>query len=408
MTNEKKYDVVVWGATGFTGRLVAEYLKKTYGIGKGLKWAVAGRNMTKLKTIHDELDLEGVDIIVADSSQRGSLDAMTSQSRVICTTVGPYALYGSELVASCVDHQCHYCDLAGEVQWIRKMIDAHHEEASAKGVKIVNCCGFDSIPSDMGVYYLQKMAKAKTGNHCDEIRFRLKAAKGGFSGGTYASLSNVMEEASKDKSVWKVLTNPYGLNPDPSFKGPDGKDLQTVLFEKETNSWITPFVMAAINTKIVRRSHALSDYPYGKEFQYDEAIMTGKDFKGRMKATGNALSLGVMMLAKPGSFFKGVLDKFLPKPGEGPNKKAREEGFFSARLFGFNNGEHIIVGSVKGDMDPGYGSTSKMIGECAVCLAHDGDNGITNGGVLTPSTAMGDAILDRLQEKAGLTFTVVE
>ena len=408
MTKNKQYDVVVWGATGFTGRLVAEYLKNTYGIGKSVKWAIAGRNMTKLKSIHDALDLEGVDIIVADSSQRGSLDAMTSVARVVCTTVGPYALYGSELVASCVANGSHYCDLAGEVQWIRRMIDAHHEEASAKDVKIVHCCGFDSIPSDMGVYYLQKMAKAKTGSHCDEIRFRLKAAKGGFSGGTYASLSNVMKEAAKDKSIWKTLTNPYGLNPDPSFDGPDGRDLQTVLFEKETNSWITPFVMAAINTKIVRRSHGLAEFPYGKEFQYNEAIMTGPDFKGRMKATGNALSLGVMMAAKPGSFLKGVMDKFLPKPGEGPNKKAREEGFFSARLFGYAKGEEIIVGSVKGDMDPGYGSTSKMIGECAVCLAQDGDTGIAKGGVITPSTAMGDAILDRLQEKAGLTFTVLE
>ena len=408
MKNDKKYDLVVWGATGFTGKLVVEYLKDSYGIGKGLRWAIAGRNMTKLKSIHDSLNLEGVDIIVADSSQKGSLDAMTSIAKVVCTTVGPYALYGSELVASCVANQCHYCDLAGEVQWIRKMIDAHHEEAAAKGVKIVNCCGFDSIPSDMGVHYLQKMAKAKTGKYCDEIRFRLKAAKGGLSGGTYASLGNVMKEAKKDKNVWKVLTNPYGLNPDYDYSGPDGQDLRTVLFEKETNSWISPFVMAAINTKIVRRSHALANFPYGEAFQYNEAIMTGSDFKGRMKATGNALGLGVMMVAKPGSLLKGVMDRFLPKPGEGPDKDAREAGFFSARLYGFINGKQIIIGSVKGDMDPGYGSTSKMIGECAVCLSQDDNQGVAEGGVLTPSTAMGDALLDRLQERAGLTFTILE
>ena len=408
MTQSKKYDVVVWGATGFTGKLVAEYLKNTYGKGKGLKWAIAGRNMTKLKSVHDELDLDGIDIIVADSSQRGSLDAMTSTAKVICTTVGPYALYGSELVDSCVENGSHYCDLAGEVQWIRRMIDAHHEKASKNGVKIVHCCGFDSIPSDMGVYYLQKMAKAKTGEYCDEIKFRLKAAKGGLSGGTLASLGNVMVEAKKDKRVWKVLTNPYGLNPDPSFNGPDGRDLQTVLFEKDTNTWITPFMMAAINTKVVRRAHAMSDFPYGQDFRYDEAIMTGSDFKGRIKATTNALSLGVMMAAKPGSILKGIVDRFTPDPGQGPNKKAREEGFFSARLFGFKNGGKVIVGSVKGDMDPGYGSTSKMLGESAVCLAKDGDTGSIKAGVLTPSIAMGDALLDRLQQKAGLTFTILE
>jgi short subunit dehydrogenase-like uncharacterized protein len=405
MTN-KIYDVIVWGASGFTGRLVAEYLYKQYGVGDQLKWAMAGRNEEKLLQVRGEIGNSNIPIIIADSRNKMSLDAMTAQTKVICTTVGPYALYGSELVASCIANKADYCDLSGEVQWMRKMIDIYHEEAVKEGVRIVHTCGFDSIPSDMGVFYLQKMSKNKFNAYCHHIRFRLKAAKGGFSGGTYASLNNVLVEAEKDKSIMDILTNPYGLNPDPRYKGPDFPDLRTVVYDNVIDSWITPFVMAAINTKVVRRSHALAAFPYGEDFRYDEAIMTGKGLGGRLKAFGNAAGLGFLMAAKPGSLMKKVVDKFLPDPGEGPDKEARENGFFNINLYGTAMNGQTIVANVKGDKDPGYGSTSKMLGESAVCLALDKKMTPITSGILTPSVAMGDVLLNRLQENAGLTFSL--
>ena len=398
--DKREFDVIIWGASGFTGRLVAEYLFQNYRHNE-LKWAIAGRDSNKLNKIRDQYLDEKISIIIADSFDKVSLSKMTKRTKVICTTVGPYAKYGSLLVKSCVSSKTHYCDLAGEAQWIRKMIDLHHEDAKDNNVRIVNSCGFDSIPSDLGVYYIYKNISKKNLS----IRMRVTGAKGTYSGGTYASMQNIIKEAFKDRDVRKSLTNPYGLNPLVQQDGLDKRDLRSVKYDKRIKSWISPFLMAGINTRIVRRSNALSNFSYGKEFTYDEAVMTGKGLKGRLN--GIFLSIPLMFLAaKPGSFFNKIFNIISPKPGQGPNKKERENGYFSLRFFVFQVDGNKSIFKVTGDKDPGYGSTSKMLAESAVCLAKDELE--ERYGVLTPSYAMGDNILNRLISKAGLTFKEIK
>lgn len=403
MANDREYDIILWGASGFTGRLVAEYLLSKYK-DEDLKWAMAGRNQAKLEEVRNSISGDRIPIIIADSMDSASLDAMTSRAKVICTTVGPYAKFGSKLITSCITHQTDYCDLTGEVQWMRKMIDQHHDEAKANGTRIVHTCGFDSVPSDMGVYFLQREINKDKGVYAEHIKMRVKAMKGGMSGGTYASLSYVMEEAAGDRSIYKTLFDPYGLNPNDGKRGEDKPDLAKVVYEKESKSWLAPFIMAGINTKVVRRSHALSGYPYGSSFKYDEAMMTGGGFSGRAKGLMTAGAMGIMMAGKPGSLLKKITDRVLPDPGEGPNKHERENGFYNLKLFATMPDGTLIQGKVTGDRDPGYGSTSKMLGEAAVCLAKDRDRCPDVAGMLTPSTALGDAYLERLVKNAGLTF----
>lgn len=400
MKNKRDYDIVIWGASGFTGRLVAEYLYKNYNY-KDLKWAIAGRDKEKLNTVRENYLDENIPIILADSFDESSLVKMVKKTNVVCSTVGPYAKYGSLLVKSCVNNGTNYCDLAGEAQWIRKMIDLYHDKAIDNNVKIVNSCGYDSIPSDMGVYFINKNLSKKN----LKIKMRVTGTKGGYSGGTYASMQNIIKEASLDREVRKSLTNPYGLNPVGEQKGNDKRDLSSVVYDSEIKSWIAPFLMAGINTRIVRRSNALSKYKYGKGFKYDESIMTGQGIKGKLN--GIMLSIPLIFLAaKPGSLLNKISSFFVPKPGDGPNKKERESGYFSSRFFVFDEESNASVFKVTGDRDPGYGSTSKMLAESAVCIAKD--NLEDKFGVLTPSYAMGDHILNRLISKAGLTFSKIK
>ena len=400
MIDKREYDIIIWGASGFTGRLVAEYLYKNYN-SKDLKWAIAGRDNQKLISIRKTFLNDEVPIVLADSFDETSLNKMTQRANVICSTVGPYAKYGSLLVKSCIKNKTHYCDLAGEAQWIRKMIDLHHEEAIRNQVKIVNSCGYDSIPSDMGVYFINKNLSKKNLT----IKMRVTGTKGGYSGGTYASMQNIIKEASSDREVRKSLTNPYGLNPVGEQSGHDKRDLSSVVFDKKIKSWIAPFLMAGINTKIVRRSNALSNYNYGKDFKYDEAVMTGKGIKGQL--AGIMLSIPLILLAaKPGSILNKIFSFFVPKPGQGPDKKERESGYFSSKFFVFDEHSNSSIFKVTGDRDPGYGSTSKMLAESAVCLAKDNlDNTF---GIITPSYAMGNNILERLVSNAGLSFKKIK
>ena len=400
MIDKREYDIIIWGASGFTGRLVAEYLYKNYN-SKDLKWAIAGRDNQKLISIRKTFLNDEVPIVLADSFDETSLNKMTQRANVICSTVGPYAKYGSLLVKSCIKNKTHYCDLAGEAQWIRKMIDLYHEEAIRNQVKIVNSCGYDSIPSDMGVYFINKNLSKKNLT----IKMRVTGTKGGYSGGTYASMQNIIKEASSDRDVRKSLTNPYGLNPVGEQSGHDKRDLSSVVYDKKIKSWIAPFLMAGINTKIVRRSNALSNYNYGKDFKYDEAVMTGKGIKGQL--AGIMLSIPLILLAaKPGSILNKIFSFFVPKPGQGPDKKERESGYFSSKFFVFDEHSNSSIFKVTGDRDPGYGSTSKMLAESAVCLAKDNlDNTF---GIITPSYAMGNNILERLVSNAGLSFKKIK
>ncbi|MDJ0878730.1 MAG: saccharopine dehydrogenase NADP-binding domain-containing protein [Halieaceae bacterium] len=402
----RDFDVVLYGATGFTGKLAAEYLLNKYGVDGGLRWAMAGRSLGKLEQVRDELQNGNIPLLTADSDEDASLKAMAEKAKVICTTVGPYALYGSKLVAACASTGTHYCDLTGETQWMRRMIDAHQADAEASGARIVHTCGFDSIPSDLGVLFLQNAMQAKHGVPAQHVKYRVVEAKGEFSGGTVASLINVMEEAVKDKSLRKLLMDPYALNPEGSPTGDDVNDQTGAIYDEDFERWTLPFVMAAINTRVVRRSNALLDQQYGDDFRYDEAMLGPKGM-GALKAkiAAGAMTAGTAALAI--GPLRAIAKRFLPKPGEGPSQEVRENGFYEILLHGIHptDRDKDMVAKVTGDMDPGYGSTSKMLAESAVCLAKDELS--CGGGFWTPASAMGEVLIARLEKDAGLTFDIV-
>lgn len=408
-TDAREFDVVVWGATGFTGSLVAEYLLDAYGHDGSVRWALAARDETKLEALRESLGAGAASLptILADSNDESSLDALTRRARVVLTTVGPYAKYGSNLVAACVRNATHYCDLAGEAQWIQKMIDEHHDRAAASGARIVHCCGFDSVPSDMSVWYLQQQARERHGDYCSSITMLVKAMKGGASGGTFASMMNIIRESRADRSIARALANPYTLNPPGEREGPERRDQKSAEHHKASGFWTAPFVMAGINTRVVRRSHALQGYPYGRDFRYHEAVVAGRGAAGRVKANLLTAGIGAFVAAAAFDLSRSALERFvLPEPGEGPDEEARENGFFDLRTYGELADGTIIRGKTTGDRDPGYGSTSKMLSECALCLAQDELQ--SPGGILTPAVAMGNALLARLQQNAGLTFEILD
>ena len=400
------FHVIVWGATGFTGRLVVEYLLARYGVNRDLCWAIAGRNGSKLAALKDDLGnaANELPVFMADSHDPETLRSLVSRSQVIISTVGPYARYGSELVAACVQSGTHYCDLAGEVQWMRKMIDRYEASARKSGARIVHACGFDSIPSDIGVYYLQQEALRRFGKPCSNVKMRVMALRGSASGGTMASMLNAIQEARGDRAVARILVEPYSLCPTHARGGPDKRDQTGPLLDTDLNVWTAPFVMAGVNTKVVRRSNALMNFAYGREFSYQEAMSTGPGMGGYLKAMQVTLALGGVMLAGSVSMLRSALQKFfLPKPGEGPSQDQREQGFYKLILRGKVDGGQSLTVTVRGDRDPGYGSTSKILGESGVCLALD--QLPVEGGFWTPASAMGDALLKRLPASAGLTFT---
>ena len=407
-TNQRQYDVIVWGATGFTGKLVTEYLHGKYGIGGDLRWAIAGRDQPKLEMTCADLGIQpgSLPIIIADSLDYESVQGLARNTRVVLTTVGPYAKYGSALVEACVANSTHYCDLAGEVQWMRKMIDRFQSDARKSGARIVHSCGFDSIPSDIGVWFLQREAQKQHGEPCAEIKLLVKAMKGGASGGTFASMMNALEESRRDREIAKILVDPYSLNPEGERSGPDGRDQSGVDYHEDSGTWTAPFVMGSVNTRIVRRTNALLQYAYGRDFKYSEATMTGSGPAGFMKSASMTVGLGGFMFASSFDFSRSVLvRRFLPKPGEGPTEKQREAGFFNLSLAGKLANGSLMRARVTGDRDPGYGSTSKMLSESAVCLAMD--DLPSKGGFWTPASAMADALFGRLKDNAGLGFEIV-
>jgi len=409
-SSDRDFDVIVWGATGFTGRLVAEYLALTYGVGRQLRWAIAGRSADKLASIASmvsESQAEELPQLLADINNPDSIDQLVQKTRVICTTVGPYALYGSVMVEACVKHGTHCCDLTGETPWMRKMIDQHQTAAESSGAKIVHTCGFDSIPSDIGVYFLQQCMREKYLAQAAEIKYRVVSSAGGVSGGTVASMMNMMDEAKTDKSIFETLQDPYALNPLNQPRGPDGNDQMGTVYDHDFRQWTGPFMMAGINTRVVRRSNALLNYSYGREFRYSEAILTGSGPGGYIRALLVALGTGLMGLLAALGPTRALLKKMLPAPGEGPSEQARNMGHFNIELLGkhaLDESKNIRI-SVTGDKDPGYGATSKMLAESAVCLAMDSLT--EGGGFLTPASAMGDQLVKRLQQKAGMGFHII-
>lgn len=407
--SQREFDVVVYGASGFTGRLVAEYLLEAYGTAGALSWAMAGRNLPKLEGIRRELGPAAAEVplLVADSNDSESLEQMAVRTRVIATTVGPYALYGSNLVAACVATGTHYCDLTGEVHWMRKMIDAHHDAAGASGARIVHNCGFDCLPSDLGVLWLQREMLAQEGVACSEVKFRTESFSGAFSGGTVASMLNMLAEAEQDPSIHTILRDPYALNPAGAPRGLDGPEKTYPEYDPDFHGWVAPFVMAEINTKVVRRSNALLDFRYGRDFRYSEGSLMPFGQLGFPLAATLAAGSASFQAALRTGFLRRALTQMLPEPGEGPDRKARESGHFQIQLLGRHpdRSSANLRLRIRAERDPGYGATARMIGEAAVCLAKDGLS--SPGGVLTPAVAMGDALIDRLDERAEVRFTAL-
>lgn len=387
--SNRDFDVVIYGATGFTGRLVAEYLSREYG--KTVAWAMAGRSEDKLKAVRDEIGAPAdTPLVVADASDPASLKAMAERTRAVITTVGPYQLYGEALVKACVEAGTDYVDLSGEPAWMHDIISAYGDKAKASGARIVHSCGFDSVPFDLGVYYLQEHAKAKTGKPLSRIKGRVRAMKGTFSGGTAASFAETMKRVAAEPDVLNVLINPFSLCE--GFQGPEQPAGNKPIFEEDLNAWSAPFIMAVINTKNIHRSNAMMGHAYGEDFVYDEMFLTGPGDKGEEMAI--AIAKDRSMQDNP------------PKPGEGPSKEERETGFYDVMFTGETADGQRLTASVKGDKDPGYGSTSKMITECALALVKDVSRDQTPGGVYTPAPALGDAVIKRLSEHAGLTFAI--
>jgi short subunit dehydrogenase-like uncharacterized protein len=396
---------VVFGATSFVGEILCRYLVERHGTNGDVRWAIAGRSTDKLGTVASST---GADVpqIVADAASIDDMASLVDSCRLVISTVGPYALYGSELVAAAAAAGTDYCDLTGEPQWMQKMIDAHSEAAETSGARIVHTCGFDSIPSDLGVWFTQQAAIEQFGEPCTQIEMRVKAMKGGASGGTIASMMNVMEETAKDPTLRKMLANPYALAPEGMRSGVDQPNTLAPKKDAASGEWIGPFVMAQINTRVVHRSHALLGRPWGEDFRYDEAMSMGSGPLGAAKAAGLAGGLGGFMGVASLGPARKLLNRVLPKPGDGPSPEAQEAGFFDIRFHGTTADGRTIATKVTGDRDPGYGSTAKMLGECAVTLlatSRDETTGVP-GGFLTPTTAMGDALIDALQANAGLSF----
>ena len=411
--SKQSYDVVVFGATSFVGQILTRYMTEQFNTGHDragkLTWAIAGRSQSKLEKLRASLGSAGSDValIIADAANEAQLRAMCAQARVVVSTVGPYALYGETLIDVCTDTGTDYCDLTGETQWIKRMLERYELAAIQSGARIVHCCGFDSVPSDLGVFFLQQQALQRFGQNCPQVKMRVKRMSGGASGGTIASMLNVTKEAAADPELRKQLANPYSIcPPDHGFTARQ-HNVKAAEYDVDFEAWTGPFVMAAINTRIVHRSNALTDSSYGKTFRYDEALLTGSGLKGRLAALGVAGGLGgfVAVAAIPPT--RWALEKFvLPKAGEGPSEEAQILGGYDLRFIGETaNGDSLRV-KVTGDRDPGYGSTAKMLGQAAACLALDVTKTNKPGGFWTPATIFEDKLIDRLRAHAGLTFEI--
>jgi short subunit dehydrogenase-like uncharacterized protein len=391
---EREFDLILFGATGFTGRLVAEYIA-----GRNPKrWAIAGRS-------RDKLDQLGFDVpsIVVDAMDPAGCASIARRTRVICTTVGPYSKYGSALVGACAEAGTHYCDLTGEVHWMREMIDAHHETAKKTRARIVQPCGFDSIPSDVGTWATQQEFIRRFGRPAQRVTAFFGETSGGMSGGTAAS-AFAIADAMKDPAVRRVLRDPYALDPDPAAPHPKD-EFRPVGWDSNLKMFYAPFFMAATNSPVVRRSHALAGQPWGPDFVYREVMSTPGNARGAVMAATVTAGLAGLMAAMKRPWLREKLKARAPKPGEGPSPEQRERGHWKVRFLAEDGEDKLIyvVGDAHGD--PGYASTAKMLGESALCLAYDKLD--SEGGCLTPSVAMDGALLERLRQ-AGLTFGATE
>lgn len=406
------YDLVVFGASSFVGQLLTRYLAEHLPEqAPTLRWAIAGRSASKLDELKRSLGTLGqsLPVIVADAANEAQLQALCAQTRVVVSTVGPYALYGEPLIKVCAESGTDYCDLTGEVQWIKRMLDKYQATAQQSGARIVHCCGFDSVPSDMGVYFLQQEVQRLWSAPATQVKMRVKTLKGGASGGTVASIINLAQEAAADPALRKELINPYSICPPGHGFSARQHAVRGVEYDPDFGMWTGPFLMAAVNERVVHRSNALSGNRYGTSFTYNEATLTGPGLKGRLTAFAFVFGLGFFMLGVMIPPIRRLLERFLlPKPGEGPSPEAQLAGRYDLRFIGRTETGQVITVKVTGDRDPGYGSTSKMLGQAAISLALDHPKQAgQGGGFWTPASLFDQRYLERLTRHAGLTFEVL-
>lgn len=405
MARKAEFDIVLWGGTSFVGKLVAEHLHNQYGVDGGLRWAIGGRNRRKLEATRASLgaSANALPLIIGDARDRQFLDSMTANTKVVLSTVGPYALYGRELVAACAASGADYCDLAGELPFIQEMMDRHADQARASGARILSCCGVDSLPSDLGVWSLNEISQKRFGCGLAHVTNEVKSFKGLFSGGTISSLGGMHNDAARDDNVAAILDNPYAICPPDRRKGVTQPDIDAVR-RSLSGAWLGPFFMAIVNTRVVHATNAHLDYPYGTDFTYDEGWDVGGGLAAGLLAVVSRMFYRAYRSAPMRRFMNAVL---LPKPGQGPSRKTREEGAFEFHLVARTRSDQRLTLVVSGDRDPGYGASSRMIGEVAVCLARDLPKKALPGGFWTPGAAIADKIIPRLMENAGMNFTLL-
>ena len=385
MTNLNKYDFVIYGATGFTGKLVVEYAIKQYNNNNEVSWAIAGRSNEKLEHVQEKYNLpSNIGKIVVDSNDQDSIDEMVSQTKCVLTTVGPYQLYGEKIIKTCISTGTDYVDLCGEPGFMHKIISECSEKAKETGARVVFSCGFDSIPFDLGVLFVQEEVMSKLNKYAPSVRGRVRAMNGEFSGGTAASMKATMAALQSDPELINILVNPHALCD--GIQGVQQDDDSKPTYDEELNTWVAPFFMAPINTKNIHRSNKLMNHIYGENFKYNEMWIQGPGEEGKAAAE-----------------FISTMNPLgdAPEPGDGPSRESRENGNYDVLFCADVDGE-TIKASVSGDMDPGYGSTSKMIAESAVCLVKDCED--LAGGIYTPAASMGKKLIKRLESNAGLTF----
>jgi len=407
---DRTHDVVVWGATGVAGRLVTEYLTERYAP-EDLALAIGGRNEAKLEGVERDLTADSeawdeIPVVLGDATDPESLAALAANTQVVCTTVGPYTKYGTPLVEACVEHGTDYCDLTGEVNWAREIVDEYHEDAVDAEARIVHSCGYDSVPADLGTLLAQAFAAEEFGGPCHEVRIYVEGVSGGVSGGTLASAAELFEAAAEDPAVRKVLGNPYSLAPPGEREGVDPGEQGLPRKDPLRSDWTAPSPMAPINERVVRRSNALLGYPWGREFRCTEVLVTGDGPGGAAKAGLVSGGLGLFTLGMSLEPTRNLLRKYVfPDPGEGPSEEQMESGYFRIRTRGRGvneDGPFTVDAVVGADHDPGYGGTARMLGESAMALLEDDTDSPFDGGVLTPASAIGTPLADRL-EAVGFT-----
>jgi short subunit dehydrogenase-like uncharacterized protein len=402
---DRELDVVVFGATGFVGRLVAKHLAEH--APPQTRIGLAGRSLDKLTAVRAALPEQAADwpLLVADTTDVESLARLAASTRVVATTVGPYLRYGLPLVEACAHAGTHYADLTGEVLFVRDSIDRFHDAAVASGARIVHACGFDSVPSDLGVLLAAEQARTDGAGELEDTTLLVVSMRGGVSGGTVDSARAQLEQVAADPASKRLVADPYALSPDREAEPELGNEHDGLGVAQELGVWTAPFVMAPFNTRIVRRSNALQGWAYGRRFRYREVMSTGKSVVAPALAVGTAVSMGAFLAGMSFGPTRSLLDRVLPSPGEGPGEKARESGHFRVEVHARTSSGATYVSTVAAKGDPGYAATAVMQGESALCLALDAARLPPGGGVLTPATAMGAALADRLRA-AGFTLSV--